>query len=74
MVKKMINLVCSNFKVILHAVNSYKMGLTALIPSEGMSAADFYRPFKSTASAGFEPTNIGSNGKHANHYIITSVV
>jgi hypothetical protein len=28
----------------LHAVKSYGMGLTALLPPEGKRAADFYRP------------------------------
>jgi hypothetical protein len=30
--------------------------------------ADFYRPKKSIPLAAFEPRNLGSNGKHANHY------
>jgi hypothetical protein len=37
-------------------------------PSEGRRAADFYRPLKSIASAGFEPVNFGSSDKDANHY------
>jgi hypothetical protein len=37
-------------------------------PSEKSRAPYFYRPLKSIASAGFEPTNLGSNGKHVNHY------
>jgi hypothetical protein len=28
----------------------------------------FVAPEKSIASAGFEPTNLGSSDKHANHY------
>jgi hypothetical protein len=36
-------------------------------PSEVRRAEDFYRPFKNpTASAGFEPANLGIRGQHAN--------
>jgi hypothetical protein len=29
---------------------------------------DFYRPWNASLSAGFEPANLGSSGKHDNHY------
>jgi hypothetical protein len=41
------------------------MGL--YFPSKGSRAADFYRPERSIASAGFEPANLVSKDKHANH-------
>jgi hypothetical protein len=40
------------------------MGPTALRPSEGSRAMDFYRLKNPSSSAGFEPTNLGSNDKH----------
>ena len=42
----------------------YDMGQTALLPSEGRRAEDFFRPKNPTASAGFEPTNLGTKGQH----------
>jgi hypothetical protein len=36
--------------------------------SEGRCAADFHRPLKSIALAGFELATLGSSGKHFNHY------
>ena len=38
------------------------MGQTALFPSEGRRAEDF---FSLKASAGFEPANLGTKGQHA---------
>jgi hypothetical protein len=46
------------------------MGPTALLPSEGGRATDFYRLKNQSLSAGFEPANFGSIGKHNNHYTI----
>jgi hypothetical protein len=47
---------------------SYNMGLMTLLPSKGSCAKNFI-PLKSPLlSAGFEPMNLGSNGKHDNHY------
>jgi len=43
----------------------YDMGLTALLPSEGRRAEDFFRPKNPTASAGLEPANLGTKGQHA---------
>jgi hypothetical protein len=37
-------------------------------PSEESRATGFYRPLKSVVTVGFELANLGSNGKHANHY------
>jgi hypothetical protein len=34
--------------------------------------SNFYHPWKSFASAGFEPMNLVLSGKHANHYITES--
>jgi hypothetical protein len=31
-------------------------------------------PQKTIASSGFEPANLGSNGKHANHYTTQTTV
>jgi hypothetical protein len=35
-------------------------------PSEGRRAEDFFALKNPTASAGFEPTNLGTKGQHAN--------
>jgi hypothetical protein len=51
-------------KSFLHAVKSYNMGPLAILPSEGRLAAEFV----AVASTGFEHANLGSRGKHANHY------
>jgi hypothetical protein len=45
------------------------MGPPAL-SSEVRCDADFYRPYKSIASAGFERATLESSGKHTNHYTI----
>ena len=42
----------------------YDMGPMALFPSEGRLAEDFFRPKNPTASAGFEPANLGTKGQH----------
>jgi hypothetical protein len=34
-------------------------------PSEGRPAEDFFHPKNPTASAGFEPANLGTKGQHA---------
>jgi len=39
---------------------------TALLPSEGRRAEDFFRPKIAIVSAGFEPTNLGTKGQQAN--------
>ena len=43
----------------------YDMAPTALLPSEGRRAEDFFTPKNPTASAGFEPANLGTKGQHA---------
>ena len=43
----------------------YDMGPTALLPSEGRRADDFFRPKIPTPSAGSEPANLGTKGQHA---------
>jgi hypothetical protein len=43
----------------------YNMGPTALLPSEGRRAEDFFALKNLTASAGFEPVNLGTKGQHA---------
>jgi hypothetical protein len=42
------------------------MGPTALFPSEGIRAVDFISLKNQSSSAGFEPVNLESNGKHDN--------
>jgi hypothetical protein len=39
----------------------------AYFPSVGRLIVDFYRYWKSIVSDEFEPANLGSNDKHANH-------
>jgi hypothetical protein len=51
--------------IFLLAVKSYDMGPTALLPFRGSCAADFIALKDFISSAGFEPANLGSNGKHA---------
>ena len=41
------------------------MGQTALLPSEGRRAEDFFALKNPTASAEFEPANLGTKGQHA---------
>jgi len=38
------------------------------IPSEGRRDEDFFAPKNPTASAGFEPANLGTKGQHAYPY------
>ena len=42
----------------------YDMGLTALLPSKGRCAGDFFALKNPTASAGFEPANLSTKGQH----------
>ena len=50
------------FRNLLHAVN-LRHGTD--FPSEGRHAEDFFALKNPTASAGFEPTNLGTKGQHA---------
>ena len=43
----------------------YDMGPTVYFPSKGRRAEDFYALKNPTASAGFEPANLGTKGQHA---------
>jgi len=43
----------------------YDMGPTALLPSEGRHAENFFALKNLTASAGFERANLGTKGQHA---------
>jgi hypothetical protein len=43
----------------------YSMGPTALFPCEGRRAEDFVALKNPKASAGMEPTNLGTKGQHA---------
>jgi hypothetical protein len=62
-------------RVLLHAVKSYDMGPYGFTSHpRGMCAADFYRPWKSVALAGFEPATFGSSGKHTNYYTTKATV
>jgi hypothetical protein len=51
--------------VIFYMPQFYDTGQTALLPSEGRRAEDFYALKNSMASAGFEPANLGTKGQHA---------
>ena len=42
-------------------------GRRLYFPSEGRRAEDFFALKNPTASAGFEPANLGTRGQHANH-------
>ena len=41
------------------------MGPTALFPLRRKACWGFFRPKNPTASAGFEPANLGTKGQHA---------
>jgi hypothetical protein len=43
----------------------YDMGPTVYFPSEGRRTEDFFALKKPTASAGFEPANLGTKDQHA---------
>ena len=43
----------------------YDMGPTALLPLQMKARWGFFRPKNLTASAGFEPVNLGTKGQHA---------
>jgi len=43
----------------------YDMGPTALLPLRRKVCWGFFRPKNPTASAGFEPANLGTKGQHA---------
>jgi hypothetical protein len=53
-----------HFWVLLHAVK-HDMGQTALLPLRRKACWVFFRPKNPTASAGFEPSNLGTKGQHA---------
>jgi hypothetical protein len=52
---------------VLHAIKSYDMELTASLQLRRKKPCGFILS-NSIASARFEPTNLGSNGKYVNHY------
>ena len=43
----------------------YEMGPTALLPLRRKACWGFFHPKNLTASAGFEPVNLGTKGQHA---------
>jgi len=43
----------------------YDMGPTALLPLRRKACCGYFSPKNPTASAGFEPANLGSKGQHA---------
>jgi hypothetical protein len=53
-----------HFWVLLHAVK-HDMGQMALLPLRRKVWWGFFRPKNPTASAGFEPANLGTKGQHA---------
>jgi hypothetical protein len=57
-------------RVLLHAVNLRHRRL--YFPSEGSRATDFYHPSNPSSSAGFEPANLGSSGKHAKFHTVVA--
>ena len=52
-------------RVLLHAVNLLHGTRQLYFPSEGRRAEDFFALKNPTASAGFEPENLGTKGQHA---------
>jgi hypothetical protein len=55
------------FEGIFYMPQSCDMGQPALyFPSKGRHAEDFFALKNPTASAGFEPANLGTRGQHAN--------
>jgi hypothetical protein len=55
-------------RYILHPVKYYYMGLTALLPLRRKACCELLSPLKFIVSAGYEPANVWSNGRHAYHY------
>jgi hypothetical protein len=53
------------FRDLLHAVNLRHGDPQLYFPSKGRRAEDFFALKNPTASARFEPTNLGSKGQHA---------
>jgi hypothetical protein len=53
------------YSVFLHAAKSTTWDRRLYFPSEGRSAEDFFALKNPTASAGFEPANLGTEGQHA---------
>jgi hypothetical protein len=53
-----------HFWVLLHAVK-HGIGQTALLPLRRKACWRLFRPKNLTASAGFEPANLGTKGQHA---------
>jgi hypothetical protein len=51
-----------------HAVKSYDMGPPALLPLRRKVCCGILLPLKINLIAGFEPANLGSNGKLTNPY------
>jgi hypothetical protein len=51
----------------LHAVKSYGMGQTTTSHPKEVALRIFIALKHSSSSAGFEPENVESNGKHNNH-------
>jgi vacuolar-type H+-ATPase subunit I/STV1 len=65
----LVKYLCSYLQVIfLHAVKSYDTGPWALLPLWRNIYCGFSLPLKIMILAGFEHVNLGSNGKHTNHY------
>jgi len=54
-----------NSRDLLHAAKSATWDRRLYFPSEGRRAEDFFTLKNPTASAGFEPANLGTKGQHA---------
>ena len=52
---------------------SWDMGQILLLPLRRKARWGFLGPKNPTASAGFEPANLGARGQHANHYTTEAV-
>ena len=53
------------FRDLLHAANLRHGTDDFTSPPKGRRAEDFFRPKSPTASAGFQPANLGTKGQHA---------
>ena len=53
------------FRDLLYMPQIYDMGPTALLTLRRKACWGIFRPKNATASAGFEPSNLGTKGQHA---------
>ena len=60
------NPIAVNKYIIVYPRKSTTWDRRFYFPSEGRRVEDFFAPKNPTASAGFEPANLGTKGQHAN--------